>query len=473
MRRFRTARAVLTFGLLVAGAACGARDAAGPGAPAIPQVAVAPHAATPIRHVVVIVQENRSFDNLFRGFPGADTVNSGSGHGKTFALKPVPLEDPNDIEHSHVQFLVDYDAKKMDGFDTELRRFDAKCADRRNDPKCWIFYTGAYYRQHAYAYVPRTEIAPYWALAQRFALSDRTFVSSNGPSYPSHQILISGQSAHVVENPHGAPWGCDGYASGDYTWKLAYGSTKPPYFPATTGVETLGPFPCFSNRSIADVLDAAGVSWTYYAPSFGQQGYIWSPFDALWPVRFGADWSRNVASPESRIFDDIASGTLAQVVWVAPSWINSDHAGSYGNYGPDWVGDVVNAIGESPYWNDTAILLLWDDWGGWYDHVPPPQIADKQTGAYEGLGFRVPLIAISPYAKPGFVSHAQHETAATLRYIEATFGLPSLGGDDARADALGDLFDYAQSPVPYQPVKTRFDHRFFASQRPASRPPDD
>ena len=236
------------------------------------------------------------------------------------------------------------------------------------------------------------------------------------------------------------------------TYVLHYGQAKPPVFSKATGTESVGPFPCFSYATAARLLDGAGVSWSYYAPAIGgvDQGEIWSAFDAIWPVRYGRDWVRNVKSPETTIFNDIAAKKLPAVSWVVPSWINSDHAGSRSLTGPDWVGSVVNAIGESPYWQHTAIVVMWDEWGGWFDHVVPPQVPDPHTHAYEGFGFRVPVIVLSPYAKPGYVSHKRHEIASTLHFIEAVFGLPSLNGADARSDQFGDMFDFSQTPLQFR-----------------------
>ena len=426
-----------------------------------------------IDHVVIVVQENRSFDTLFRGFPGADTVGAGYGQRRRYALRPIRLTDPNDITHSHLQFLQDYDRGANDGFDREIVGFTSTCRDPYNEPSCWVFAKYPY-SVEAYSYVRREEIQPYWTMAARYALSDRTFASNNGPSYTSHQYLISGQSRHVVDGPSTLPvWGCNS-KSGTTTTLLRYGSTDPPHFSQATGVEIPGPFPCFRYRTAADLLDAAGITWTYYAPELGTNvGQAWSAFDAIWTVRSGPDWNRSVRSPETRILDDIGAGRLAQVVWVVPSFRNSDHAGSESATGPDWVASIVNAIGRSRYWRHTAIVVTWDDWGGWYDHVPPPQFKDPQTGAYEGLGFRVPLIVVSPYAKRGYVSHERHEIASTLHFVEKTFGLASLGGADARADALEDMFDFARPPASFRPIPTRRAADFFRRQPPSSRPPDD
>jgi phospholipase C len=426
----------------------------------------------PIDHVVVIVQENRTPDNLFNGFPGADTVPYGYGHGKTYTLAPVSLTAPWDINHAHYQFIEDYDGGKNDGFDLEVGSFAKSCADPYNEPSCWVFLGPSYYSR-AFAYVPRSESVPYWVMAERYAFSDRTFQSNNGPSYPSHQYLIAGQAFHVAENPPSTPWGCDAPPT-SRTIVLDYGTTQPPVFSPATGIEVTGSQPCFFYKTAAEALDRRHVSWGYYAPAVGANGgVIWSAFDPIWRVRFGPDWFADIKSPETRIFNDIATGALPSVAWVAPSYINSDHAGSQSATGPDWVASIVNAIGRSRYWSSTAIIIFWDDWGGWYDHVVPPQYPDPVTQAYEGLGFRVPLIVVSPYAKHAYVSHRQHETASSLHFIEWVFGLPSLRGADARADSLFDMFNFSQKPTRFEPIPTRLNAADFMRQARSLEPPDD
>jgi phospholipase C len=432
-----------------------------------------------IAHVVVIMQENRSFENLFHGFPGAETVNYGYGHGKKYVLKPLSFTYPRDIGHGHLQFLVDYDGGKGDGFNLELHGFIPGCPDPANEPPCWN-YLGPNFYPVAFSFVPQSETKPYWTMAREYALGDQTFASNNGPSYVAHQYMISGEANHVTENPTfpkpsptpWQPWGCDAQPT-QRTVLLKYGQTNPPNFSKQTGLEKPGPYPCFNYATAATRLDAATVSWAYYAPAIGNHGAIWSAFDAISGVREGPDWQRNVISPETRIFRDIAAHTLPAVAWVVPSYRNSDHAGSLSATGPDWVGSVVNAIGESSYWNSTAIVVMWDEWGGWFDEVVPAQDPDPQTGAFEGLGFRVPAIVISPYAKAGYVSHTQHEVASSLHLIESVFGLQSLGGADARADAFDDMFDFSQKPLRFKHIPTHLQAADFLRQAPSKEPPDD
>ncbi|MEO6835060.1 MAG: alkaline phosphatase family protein [Candidatus Tumulicola sp.] len=444
--------------------------------PPLPQTSAAPEGlrapsraprfragSSPIRHVIVIMQENRSFDNLFHGFPNANTVTSGAGKGgKRYTLQKLPLKWAWDLRHDHPQFLEDYDRAKIDGFNGQIHSFKtgSGCADAINHPACWIIYSDGQIERMAYSYVDRSQIQPYWTMASEYALGDDTFATNNGPSFPSHQYLIAAQSGHASEVPDGQPWGCDAPPSVTVDL-LAYGQASPPVFSKATGHETAGPRPCFTYTTLADLLDAAHVSWSYYTAWPATSGL--SAFDAIEAVRHGADW-KNVKAPDTKIFDDITGNSLAQVSWVIPTGSKSDHAGpNSGSHGPDWVASIVNAIGNSPYWNSTAIIVMWDEWGGWYDHVTPPQYPDPKTGAYEGLGFRVPLIVVSPYAKAHYVSHRQHEIASSVHFIEETFGLPSLDGADARADAFDDMFDFMQPPIPFSPIPTVVDSRYFAA----------
>lgn len=305
-------------------------------------------------------------------------------------------------------------------------------------------------------------------MAQQYVIADRMFQSNSGPTYPAHQYLIAGQSAMVDENPDEEgtatyAWGCD-------SPKDALTSVLGP-----AGGDLPGPFPCFSYRTIADELDAAHISWHYYAPPLDKIGSIWSAFDAIRPIRYGPDWP-NVVTPETRVLDDIRAGQLAGVTWIVPSFKSSDHAllgkdfatrEADADTGPQWVSSIVDTLGRSRFWNDSAVLVLWDDWGGWYDHVSPPKLDSM------GLGFRVPLLVISPFAKRHYVSHQTHEFGSILKLIEKTFGLATLTDVDARADDLSDCFDFRQTPAHFVPIDSGVDAAYFDRQRPDYLPPDD
>ncbi|HEV2487588.1 MAG TPA: alkaline phosphatase family protein [Terracidiphilus sp.] len=388
-------------------------------------------AAMPIQHVVVIMQENRSFDNLFNGFPGADTVQAGIYLGTSVSLQVTPLGNGPSPDHTHPIWWQEWDGGLMDNFNDEGNMIP-------------------------YSYISPTETVPYWTLASNFTLGDRMFQSNTGPSFVAHQYMIAGQSDQTSEDPSNSVWGCDSPA----------GTTVALVGP--NGTDLPGIYPCFNYMTLGDLLDAKSISWRYYAPGAvsGDEGFEWSAYQAISQIYFGPDWTGNVISPETQVLTDIANGKLAQVTWVIPAFNNSDHAGSPAQ-GPDWVASVVNAIGQSPFWNSTAIFISWDDWGGWYDHVPPPQVDNM------GFGFRVPVIVVSPFAKHGYISHVNHTSAGFLRYTEEVFGLPTLGTRDNGADDFNDCFDYTQTPVPYVPVKTNHTVTFFLEQKPSGPPDDD
>ncbi len=391
-----------------------------------------------IKHVIVLIQENRTVDNLFNGFPGANTVQYGKTHtGATVALKPMPFEEPWDPDHSHQAWVTDYDRGKMDGF-------DLPAASPSAPP------------DFNYSYVPQSETIPYWTLAKQFTFADENFASETGPSYPGHQYLIAGQSDYAIGNPNDPlqRWSCD----------AAPGTTTPTL--NAQGQVVNGPFPCYNYMTIGDLLDRKHVTWRYYTELEEKEfGAGVQPYGAIRHIRYGPDWA-NVVAPQTQLFTDIAQGRLQQVTYVNPPLVASDHAQSSTNYGPDWIADIVNAVATSPYWNSTAILVTWDDWGGWYDHVAPQQL-DRM-----GLSFRVPLIVISPWAKHGYVSHTRHEPGSILKFIETTYGLGSLGTTDVRSDNLADCFDFTQTPKPYVSVSVRVSASFFASLPADTKPID-
>jgi phospholipase C len=423
------ATVVLACGLYVSG--CGGASSTIASAPTpLPTIA-----SNKIQHVVIIIQENRTVDDLFNSFPGIDTVSTGLTHsGARVPLLPRPLEAPGDACHTHDCTETAYDNGKMDGFD--LNR----------NPKGHL---------EPYSFVPQSETQPYWALAAKYTISDTMFQSNTGPSFPAHQYLIAGQSGLTDNNPsvvhdNNDKWGCDS-PSGTIVTLITGGSI----------------FPCLDYQTLGDELDGAGATWRYYAPSLAEGGgYKWSAYDAVSHIRNGPDWTSRIVSPETQILTDVPAGQLMQVTWVVPQYLNSDHGGSESNTGPQWVASVVNAIGTSPFWNTTAIFIVWDDWGGWYDHVERAQLDQM------GLGFRVPLLVISPYARPAYVSHVPHEFGSILKFTEETFGLPSLGQTDVRADNLADCFDFTQSPIPFAQVATKLPPSYFLTQPRSNLPPD-
>ena len=406
-----------------------------------------------ISHIVVIVQENRSVDNLFNGLPGADTAQSGrDSRGQTIRLKPVSLTAPYDISHTHSAYETEYAGGQMDGFD----RVKTKCQSvRRNCPPPRI---------RAYGYVPRADVQPYFDLAERYAFADEMFETNQGPSFPAHQYLVSGTSAiengstlRASENPRSpanrqtgggdAPRGTRGQLISD------------------TGREDTYAFPCFDRTALPDLIDKRGLTWHYYQERSGPG--LWNGLDAvqhIWKNR--AEYKQDVITPSAQVLKDISNGRLANVTWITPSAAASDHAGSTDGSGPSWVASIVSTIAFSSFWDSTAIIVVWDDWGGWYDHVAP-----QQYNSYE-LGMRVPLLVISPYSKQGYVSHVHYEFGSILKFIEQTFQLGSMHTTDDRANGLGDFFDFGSRPRPFKPIRTKYSAKYFLTRAPSDQPPD-
>ncbi len=438
---------VAAFALALSSSGCGQHwpaqgaDSGSFLAPAVPVAAL--RASSKIRHVVIIFQENRTPDDLFNGLPGADTVRSGkNSHGDTVALRPVLLTAPYDISHEHSAYLVEHANGKLDGFN----EVGSACERGTHCLSSSV---------RAFGYVPRAEVKPYFDMATTYAFADRMFQSNEGPSFPAHQYIISGTSTvspgsqlRAASNPFspsgGFTGGCDSPA-GSFVFVID-----------ASGNENQADYPCFDRPTLMDLLDRKSLSWRYYENHLGAG--LWNGPDAIAHLRNGNGFATHVVSPSKSVLDDIAAGRLADVAWVTPTSKASDHAGVTDGSGPSWVASIVNAIGESQYWNTTAIFVTWDDWGGWYDHVAPPQY-----NSYE-LGFRVPLIVISPYAKTRYVSHAQHEFGSVLKFVEETFGLPSLGTTDVRADDLSDCFNFNRAPNRFTPIPAPLPKSYFRRQ---------
>lgn len=411
------------------------------------RVAKAPAAGGKIFHVVIIVQENRTVDDLFNGFPGANTTRSGlDSNGRTISLKLIKLTAPYLLYHQHKSFSAEYDNGKLDGWNLDGSDCEqpGRCpsADRR-----------------AYGYVPQKETEPYWTMAEDYAFADNMFQTNQGPSYPAHQYLISGTSTisdgsklRAAENPYntehrdGPFGGCDS-PNGTLVSLIDQ-----------SGKESQRIYPCFKRISLAHVLDNHGLTWRYYQNQPGPG--LWKAYDSIREIRYSRRY-RNVVSPSAQVLTDIRRGKLANVTWVTPSVEASDHSGTTNGTGPSWVASVVNAVGESEFWNSTVIFVTWDDWGGWFDHVKPPVY-----NSYE-LSFRVPLIVISPYAKAGYVSHVQHEFGSILKFIEENFGLPSMHTTDVRADNLSDCFNPSHGPRRFQRIDAPLGPEYFL-RRPRS-----
>ncbi|HYL27362.1 MAG TPA: alkaline phosphatase family protein [Candidatus Nitrosotalea sp.] len=415
-----------------------------------PNVPLVSNGAGKIAHVVYIVQENRSFNDLFQGYPGAYTVAKGrDSKGRMVALQPVGLRVHYAIDHSSSAMFAACDGSpklpgtecRMDGFDRE------KTAD---GPR------GVKYPQ--YVYVPAKDSKPYFDMAHEWVLADRMFQSQLDESFTAHQYVIAAQAESSVDLPYG-PWGCP-LGPSDFIYTLRSDRSR--------GAPEV---PCFDYQTLGDELDNAGLSWRFYTSLDGARssgfGAVWSAYQAVKHIYRGPDWAKDVITPQKKFLTDVPAGKLASFTWITPICANSDHVDCGGGYGPSWVAALVNTIGKSKFWNSTAIFVQWDDWGGLYDPVAPP------FRDYDGLGFRVPLLVIAPYAKRDYVSHVQYETASVLRYAEDLFGLGRLAAADRRAASpAADSFDFTQKPRAFVPIRAPKGRAFFLHQGADYRTPD-
>jgi phospholipase C len=412
-----------------------------------------------LTHIVLIVQENRSFNDFFATFPNANgtTVGEMFKGGKTVPinLKKANLYSKNTLNHTYSAYTTAYRNGNMDAFN--LIKFQTN---------------GRYEGTQPYQYVDPNQIQPYWSMATQYALADELFQTQGSGSFVAHQDLIRGGTAidstdSFVDDPTGnGAWGCDsapGTRTSLITTQLKYKKFQGPY-PCTTK------FPG-SYATLQDLLDAKSVSWKYYtpAPVRGSVGALWDAFLVISAVYNNkTEWNAHISTPETSIFSDISGGTLPAMSWVIPDAANSDHPGYGGaDTGPSWVSSIVNAIGQSSYWNSTAIVVLWDDWGGFYDAVKPPPL-DQQGGP----GFRVPMIVISPYVPPNEISHTVYEFGSIIRFVEDNWNLGRLGTTDGTSTSMADMFNFNQSPRKFQKISAKYGRSHFLHQKPSGLPVD-
>ncbi|HZY97560.1 MAG TPA: alkaline phosphatase family protein [Candidatus Cybelea sp.] len=404
------------FGICVAAilAACAGSAPSFNGVPGSQPVSKIDRPVAPprIQNLIVVIQQDRSFDNLFAGFPGADAPHKGlTSKGKYVPLVPIRLQtNACQIYLGYGQYFdIAWDHGKMDGWNL---------LDHKR-PLC------------PYTRVADHDKRLYWQLARQYALADHMFSSTRFDNFVEQLYLISGTTQigaqkYVAGPPNGAVWGCNA-PPGSHTTLLDRGRIQ----------RGAGPFPCFTQvRTMANLFDDAGISWRYYFDPPGSGGTDWNPFEAIKYVFEGSDWINDMSAPVTNVLPDIASGTLPSVSWVLSAPRDSDAPGASG--GPKWVTAIVNALKNSKYWPHAAIVIVWAEAGDgdFYDNVAPPQLDPM------GLGFRVPLITVSPLAKHGYISHTQYEFGSILKFIEENWGLPRLGGHatDARANSIGDMF---------------------------------
>jgi phospholipase C len=366
-----------------------------------------------IKHVVFILLENRSFDSMFGRFPGADGTTTATVAGaKTMPLLHGPLYSWHDIDHDLPNAVTAIDGGKMDGF------LNNNGANLNGDEMAfWQF--------------DQADIPNFWSYAQHFTLGDHMFSSAPAGTFPNHLYSVAAQAAGIITNPQGAngSWGCDSTPS-TYDLALTPGSTK---------LTRLGS--CFTWPTLADALQRAHVSWDYYAAPPTDLGYLFSTLDAFSSIRKSSLWTTNVLN-QGQFETDAANGHLPAFSWVTPTYTASGHAPFSICTAENWVVRKMNALMQGPDWNSTAVFLVADDYGGFYDHVAPPR-----AQPYGTLGPRVPFLVISPYARRGYVDHTTYSFTSILKTVEELEGVAPLTQYDRAATDVLDAFDFAQKPA--------------------------
>ncbi len=381
-------------------------------------------APTPIRYVVVIVKENHTFDNYFMGFPGATSATTGKmSNGTTLTRPQAPSGDlAGDNPHSNSAAVTDYDGGKMDGFDKGT-------PDQPTRP---------------YFYYAESQIPNYWKYARTFALFDQYFSTTAGPTSPGHFAIATGQSP-FLDNP---------YCS-DGSTTCASGCINPSPLSKVDSLDlktctiTSGPS-CLDVHAVVDVLPA-GTTWRAYGT--GTQPNISSPYSLV--KHLGGDAAVRAAHfrDMTHLFQDLAADDLASFmqidVYSGPNEA-SEHPPQYPCGGENYTVQIVNGLMKSKHWNEMAIVITWDDFGGWFDSVKPSVQTCGSAGEFINTGFRLPAIVISPYAKQAVI-HTKTEQVSVTRLVEDLLGggrVSSLDPDarDGKAGSMLGAFDFTQAP---------------------------
>jgi phospholipase C len=393
---------------------------------------IGPVAGTPlpIKHIIVIMQENRSFDEYFGTYPNVNGIPSGvrltTSRGSDQYVEPYLETNPNPTggPHSWEAAHEAWDIGKMDGF---------------------VWTSG----QNAMGYYDYRMLPYYWTYASNYVLFDDFFEPVLSYSLPAHLYLIAAQSGGYVTGKAPSVFDfktiMEELKPSGISWKYYVGTNTPGHFSISAMYEDPDPT---DNWVIGDIwlnstdnnadggsIGTEAIDTQAKTPNYG----LWNPVPHMAGVMNDPELlSHDV--PGYEFYDDVQSGNLPQVSWIMPAESVSEHPNAGPQAGQKYVVTLVNTIMQSQYWKDSAIFITWDDWGGFYDHVPPPQV-DKY-----GLGFRVPALLISPYARQSYISHTQYDFSSFLAFIEDQFGLRPLTNRDANANSFYGEFDFTQHP---------------------------
>ncbi len=384
----------------------------------------------PIEKVVFIVKENRTFDNFFGRFPGATGATSGrTSDGRTIPLSRAPDIYAHDIGHDFISGIQVINGGKMNGYD--------------------VIPGGR--KLENYTQYRKSDIPAYWRYAEEFTLGDRMFSSMYGPTIPEHLYSIAATATRVVSNKL-TPEDGQGFYCEDVRERFDRLAHHPKIQKwerqvRVARIEALfrEVGACLDVKTIFPELEKRGVSWRYY----GQAGQFHNALLAVREIRQTKRWE-NVVDPATFV-EDARSGNLPQVSYILPPAKYNDHPHPTRSLcvGENWTIEQINAVMEGPDWERTAIFVTWDDFGGLYDHVPPPQVDDM------GFGPRVPLLVISPYARSGYIDDTTYEFSSFLSLMERLFDIEPLTARDRNANDLFDSLDFTQEPLEPLILKPR------------------
>jgi len=451
------------------------------------------------QHIIIVIQENRTPDNLFQGLcsspfgksTSCSTNPSGTQYdiltknwldktSSTGVTQPasIALANSYDVSHSHEGFTTTCDINTATG----ICRMDGAA-----NTSC----TGTCATHPHYKYVDNSTsiLNPYLTMATSYGWANYMFQTNQGPTFPAHQFLFGGTSAPSAADDAAGTFassnifpdagnpiaGCIALSTSHVNLVQANGKTTDIY-------------PCFEHQTLADLLDSDNVTWKYYTPGAGSIvtapnaiDHICVPNQPTGGQCTGSEWTSNVVIKPSQVLTDISNCKLAGVSWVTPTGKHSDHANSNTGGGPSWVASIVNAVGNNKkckdgelYWNNTAILITWDDWGGWYDHEPPTILSGVE-GDFQ-YGFRVPFIFVSAYTPAATINNDRLDFGSVLRFIEHNYGISEGALDFADARASNDLsafYDLNLAARPFQTIPAVLDANYFIHDTGPLTDPDD
>lgn len=425
---------------------------------------------TSFQHVVVIVQENRTPDNLFQGLCTSPSLCSttpttsqyniqtsnwldNTSPGGVIQPGTVALANAYDLSHKHAAWVAQCDLNPT----TNVCQMDGAAG---------VGCSGTCPAHPQFKFVDNSSgiLNPYLTLATSYGWANYMFQTNQGPSFPAHQFIFGATSAPSSAEDHNGTYASENMSGVGAGAGCVADTGVLVQLIDSTGTEDPNNkiYPCFEHNTVPDLAGIA--SWRYYAPG---PGSIWTAPNAILhicgPVNGtceSSEWTNNVdVTNPADFLNDVISPTckLQQVTWVIPTAANSDHAHINTGGGPAWVASLVNALGNSTcknadgssYWNTTAIFITWDDWGGWYDHEPPTIMASP-FGGYQ-LGFRVPMIVVSAFTPAGLINNRRHDFGSIVRFIEQNFGITEGALTFADQRAATDLtgFFTLKTPRPF------------------------